>query len=104
MPFQPSNDPFHEISSSEKLFFFQRVFVFHVPARGRDELQTSLSQPSFELLRTVAFVTNCCPHAASEQIFCLVDVVRTAIREAKCYDFSIPIDGQMELESKNATS
>jgi hypothetical protein len=50
---------------------------------------------SFELLRTVAFVPNRCPHAAPEQIFRLFHVMARTIRESKCDNFPIFVDGNV---------
>jgi hypothetical protein len=66
MSLELSDDPFHEISSAKELFFFWRVSVFHVLARVRDQSQCGLGETGLELLRTVAFVHNRCPHATFE--------------------------------------
>jgi hypothetical protein len=103
MSLELSDDPFHEISSTKELFFFWRVSVFHVRARVRDQSQCGLGKMSFELLRTVAFVPNRCPHATSEQIFRLFHVMAQTICESKCDNFPNFIDNNVQFETINAT-
>jgi hypothetical protein len=103
MSLELTDDPFHEISSTKELFFFWRVSVFYVLARVRDKSQSALGKTSFKSLRTVAFVPNRCPHAASEQIFRLFHVMARTIREPKCDNFPIFVDGNVQFETINTT-